>query len=41
MTRFTNALDRVRIAAPCEAEWDEMERGEAKRRERLRIWRNS
>jgi hypothetical protein len=24
MARFTNALDRVRIAAPCEAEWDEM-----------------
>ena len=22
--RFTNALDRVRIAAPCEADWDEM-----------------
>ena len=24
MARFTNALDRVRIAAPCEADWDEM-----------------
>jgi hypothetical protein len=29
MARFTNALDRVRIAAPCEAEWDEM-RGDAR-----------
>ena len=28
MARFTNALDRVRIAAPCEAEWDEMRGGE-------------
>jgi hypothetical protein len=24
MARFANALDRVRIAAPCEADWDEM-----------------
>jgi hypothetical protein len=24
MSRFTNTLARVRIAAPCEAEWDEM-----------------
>ncbi|MCA1640611.1 MAG: hypothetical protein LC785_01235 [Acidobacteria bacterium] len=24
VVRFTNALDRVRIAAPCEADWDEM-----------------
>jgi hypothetical protein len=24
MARFTNALDRVRIAAPCETDWDEM-----------------
>ncbi|HEX8160609.1 MAG TPA: hypothetical protein VF538_01820 [Pyrinomonadaceae bacterium] len=28
MARFTNALDRVRIAAPCEADWDEMQGGE-------------
>jgi hypothetical protein len=41
MARFTNARDRARIAAPCEAERDEMERGEAKRREQLRICRNS
>lgn len=25
MASFTNALDRVRIAAPCEADWDEMQ----------------
>lgn len=24
MSRFTNTLARVRVAAPCEAEWDEM-----------------
>jgi hypothetical protein len=24
MARFTNVLDRVRVAAPCEADWDEM-----------------
>jgi hypothetical protein len=28
MARFTNALDRVRVAAPCEADWDEMRGGE-------------
>ena len=44
---FTNLLDRVKVAAPCPADWDRMFGGEpfgllaARRREVVRRWRGS